>query len=229
MKKIFDILLKPSRWVLLIGSFVYLVLFAVTTAGGIGGRFLPVLSVLIILLAGMAALAVVPVCLLLKKEDAAKLVFTILAGYWVISTVLGKLGEATVIDNNSPGILVAACIFSFLMGICVLGVLVLLVLNYIMKKDFFRFLAVMVMAGVILFALVAGILWMVVYGQWEAGWISFVNVAGDCFVLPALILFGYLYFYGAPQVPEMAPKAKKESKQQPKEEKKEEPQEEVKE
>ena len=221
MNKIFNTLLKPARWILLIGSFVYLVIFAVATSGGLGGRFLPVVSTLIILLAGMAALAAVPVCLLLKKEDAAKLVFTILAGYWVISTILGQLGQAQMIDNGTEGLVITACVFSFLMGLCILGVLVLLVLNYVLKKDIFRLAAVLTMVGVILFALVAGILWMVVYGKWGLGWTLFVDAVGDYFILPTLILFGYLYFYGAPQLPEKAPKAKAE----PKEEKKEEPKE----
>ena len=215
VNKILDLLSKPARWVLLIGSLVYLALFAVATAGQIGGRFLSVVSNLIILIAGIGVLAVVPLFMFLKKENISKIVFTILGGYWLISSILGELGTAAAWDmDGAPGIVITASVFSFILGLCLLGVLVLLVLNFVLKNDFYRLLAVFVMAAVVLFSLVTGILWMVAYGQMNFGWTSYVNAVADYIVVPVVVLFGYFYFYGVPQmaIKEKAPKAKKAEK-----------------
>ena len=78
MEKFFNALLKPAKWILVIGSLVYATWFAVQTAGSINGTFMSVVSNLLILIVGSALLFSVPVLILLKKEDMAKIAFFIL-------------------------------------------------------------------------------------------------------------------------------------------------------
>ena len=94
MEKFFNALLKPAKWILIIGSLVYATWFAVQTAGSINGTFMSVVSNLLILIVGSALLFSVPLLIIFKKEDMAKIAFFILAGYWLISTTRSMFGYA---------------------------------------------------------------------------------------------------------------------------------------
>ena len=50
MDKFFNVLLKPAKWILIIGSLVYAVWFAVETASSINGTFMGVVSNLLTIL-----------------------------------------------------------------------------------------------------------------------------------------------------------------------------------
>ena len=201
MEKFFNILLKPAKWILVIGSFVYATWFAVHSAGSINGTFMSVASNLLILIVGSALLFFVPVLILLKKEDMAKIAFFILAGYWLISTTLNMFGYAqTYCVEGAPGAAVVGGVFAFITALCLVGVLALIVLEFVFKKAFFRLLAFFAMLGVILFALLTGILLfagLVEYSDF-LGWAYVVNLLVEYLLVPAIVCFGCLYFLGAP-------------------------------
>ena len=201
MEKFFNILLKPDKWILVIGSFVYATWFAVQTAGSINGTFMSVVSNLLILIVGSALLFSVPVLILLKKEDMAKIAFFILAGYWLISTALSMFGYAqTYCIEDASGAAIAGGVFAFITALCLVGVLALIVLEFVAKKAFFRLFAFFAMFGVILFALLTGILLFAstVEGIEFFGWPNVVNLLVEYLLVPAIVCFGCLYFLGAP-------------------------------
>ena len=201
MEKFFNILLKPAKWILVIGSFVYATWFAVHSAGSITGTFMSVVSNLLILIVGSALLFSVPVLILLKKEDMAKIAFFILAGYWLISTTLNMFGYAqTYCIEGAPGAASVGGVFAFITALCLVGVLALIVLEFVFKKAFFRLLAFFAMLGVILFALLTGVLLfagLVEYSDF-LGWTYVVNLLVEYLLVPAIVCFGCLYFLGAP-------------------------------
>ena len=201
MEKFFNILLKPAKWILVIGSFVYATWFAVQTAGSISGTFMSVVCNLIILIVGSALLFSVPVLILLKKVDMAKIAFFILAGYWLISTARSMFGYAeTYCIEDAPGAAVAGGVFAFITGLCLVGVLALIVLEFVAKKAFFRLFAFFAMFGVILFALLTGILLfagLVEYSDY-LGWAHVANLLVEYLLVPAIVCFGCLFFLGAP-------------------------------
>ena len=203
MEKLFKVLLIPAKWILIIGSLVYATWFAVETAGSINGSFMSVATHLIVLVVGSAMLFSVPLLVLFKKVDLAKIAFLILAGYWLISTTRSMFGyaEAYTIEG-APGVAIAGGIFAFLTGLCLVGVLVLIVLEFALKNSFFRLLAFFSMFGVILFGLVAGILLFVVYvdvGYYH--WTTTASFLVEYLLVPAVVCFGCLYFLGAPATP----------------------------
>ena len=216
MKKIFDILLKPARLILIICAFAYAGLYSLVTFGNFGGGFLDVLASLIVYLLTVAAVVAIPVLLLLKKEEAAKIVFILVAGFWLISENRTLLGFASITESND-GLVVTTGVFAFLAGLALVGVLVLLVLNFVLKKELFRFLAVLTLAGAYLFILIFVVLEIVLYAKYDAGWTTFVGLFLDL-IAPVGVLFGYLYFLGAPDYdfPKKAPKEEK--PEEPKEE-----------
>ena len=196
MKKIFDALLKPSRLILIVAAFAYAGIYSVVTLGGFGGGFLPVVARLIIFVLTLAAVVAIPVLLLLKKEEAAKIVFLLVAGYWLISESRNYLGFAEVTDSQN-GLVVATGVFGFLAGLALVGVLVLLVLHFILKKEVFKFVALLAFLGAYLFIFVFVILEFVLFIKYEAGWTNYVELF-LYLIAPVGVLFGYLYFLGAP-------------------------------
>ena len=216
MKKVFDLLLKPARLILIICAFAYAGLYSLVTFGNFGGSFLGVLASLIIYALTVAAIVAIPVLLLLKKEEAAKLVFILVAGFWLISESRSLLSFGQVADSQN-GLVVANAVFGFFAGLALTGVFVLLVLNVVLKKELFRLIAILTLAGAYLFILIFVVLEIVLYAKYDAGWTTFVGLFLDL-IAPVGVLFGYLYFLGAPDYdfPKKAPKEEK--PEEPKEE-----------
>lgn len=198
MKKFFEALKEPSRLILIIGSFLVLVLFELTLFGNIGNEFFPVLSSIILIVAYSAALAATPVLLLMKKDNIAKIIFAILAGYWVISTIVNQIATGSMIDSDFPPLLITYSVFAFLYGIVLLGVMVLVILSIALKKDILKLIALIAVVTSIGLSYLAGLFEMIYLGSSEgAAWTTFVDAINDYFVIPVVICFGFLYFFGS--------------------------------
>ena len=202
MEKFFNILLKPAKWILVIGSLVYATWFAVQTVGSINGTFMSVICNLIILVVGSALLFSVPLLVLFKKVDMAKIAFFILAGYWLISTTRSMFGYA--ISNcfaDNEGAAIAGGVFAFLTGLCLVGVLALIVLEFAIKKPGLRLFSFFAFFGVIFFALLTGILLFaskIEYAEYNGGWAYVANFLVEYLLVPTIVCFGCLFFLGAP-------------------------------
>ena len=202
MNNFFKALSKPAKWILVIGSLVYATWFAVQTAGSIQGTFMSVASNLIILVVGSALLFSVPILILVKKVDMAKIAFLILAGYWLISTTRSMFNYAeTYCVEGAPGAAIAGGIFAFLTGLCLVGVIALIVLELVAKKPGLRLFAFFAFFGVILFALLTGILLFasLVEASDYIGWARVANLLVEYLLVPTIVCFGVLFFLGAPQ------------------------------
>ena len=200
MEKFFNVLLKPAKWILISGSLVYAVWFAVETASSINGTFMGVVSNLLILIVGSALLFSVPLLILFKKEDMAKIAFFILAGYWLISTTLSMFGYAQTYTELNDGLAVTGGIFAFIAALCLVGVLALIVLEFVIKKPALRLFTFFVMIGVIVFTLLTGILLFALYASNGSplGWSFTADLLVKNLLVPTVVCFGCLYFLGAP-------------------------------
>ncbi len=216
MKKLFEALIKPSRLILIIGGFAYAGLYSIIAFAGIGGGFLSVMAHLIITILTLAAVVAAPILLLLKKEEAAKLCFVLVAGYWLVSSTQNYLFFGDWAGEGGDGLVVAAGIFGFLAGLALAGVLVLLILNFILKKDILKFVALLAFVTAYLFIFIFIVLEFVMFIKYESPWTNYINMIIEL-VAPVAILFGYLYFLGAPNV-EFAKKQPKEEEPKPVEE-----------
>ena len=201
MEKFFKALLIPAKWILVIGSLVYATWFAVHSAGSINGTFMSVVSNLLILIVGSALLFSVPLLIIFKKVDMAKIAFFILAGYWLISTTLTMFGYAqTYTQLEGSGAAITGGIFAFITALCLVGVLALIVLEFVIKKPALRLFTFFVMFGVILFALLTGILLFAVHAKYDISenWAFTANLLVEYLLVPVIVCFGCLFFLGAP-------------------------------
>ena len=201
MNNFFKVLSKPAKWILVIGSLIYAIWFAVQTAGSIQGSFMSVATHIIILIVGSALLFSVPILVLIKKIDIAKVVFLILAGYWLINTTRAMLGYAErYCFDGADGVSIVGGIFAFITGLCLVGVLSFIVLEFAAKKPSFRMLAFFAMFGVILFGLITGILlFVVLVGDRDYHWTTAANMFVEYLLVPTVVCFGCLFFLGAPK------------------------------
>ena len=187
--------LPVAKLILIIGSFLHLAVYLITSFAGLGSEFMPVVSNLILLSVTSLALAAVPVLLLIKKDNFALIVFLDLTVYFLISNSRSYIGLANGAVNGQPGLLVATYIFCFLFGLALLVFLAFAVIAYVLKKGLFLNLASFVLLGVIVLAYVVGIFMIVVYAQGNADWTSWVSAIEFYFFFPITLSVGMLYFY----------------------------------
>ena len=196
MNKLFDILAKPSRLILIIGGFAYALWFAIQTAISIDGQFMNVLTNIVILFVGTALICLPPIMLLLRKEELAKLFFVFLIGYWVLSTPSEYFFLAETLADGGEFYPVFVSIFLLSIGLAVVAVLVLIILEMLLGltslKPIINLVALIAVAACILTAF----LFIVECAIMGAGWTFYVRYAlMDMIVLPVTVGFGCLYFF----------------------------------
>ena len=212
MKKILDFLAKPSKLIYLVCAFAYAGLFAIATLGCLGGEFLPVISSLLVFLMLFAGAIAAPLLVVLHKEQAAKIVFGLVSAYWLVIAVQNNLGYTVFCQDGFSALQATIGVFGLLIGLCLLAVLVLAILSVVLKKELFKLVSILSLVGAFVFYFVMMVLLFVLYVKHETQWTNFIQLFVDL-VAPAAILFGYLYFFGAPDADFPAPKAKKEEEQ----------------
>ena len=197
MKKILELLVKPSRLILLIASIVYVSLYAISGFGSLGGEFMPLISRLIIMLVTIAAVVSIPVLLILKKDNIAKIVFALVGGFWLVDAARSYVSDGQAVINGADGLYITAGIFGFLAGLCLTAVLILLVFSFVLKKEALRFVSILVFIIGYVFIFITSIFQMIIEGQVNAGWtLYFISI--NMMVAPIAVLFGYLYFFSVP-------------------------------
>ena len=128
MDKFFNSLSKPAKWIFVIGGFFYATWFAITQAVSIDGQFVSVIVRLVIMAIGTALLVGAPLLILLGKNEAAKMVFLFLIGYWVLNTARNWLSNAEAFTDSRDGLAIASGIFAFLAGLGLATIIVLVIL-----------------------------------------------------------------------------------------------------
>ena len=200
MNKFFDALTKPAKWILIIGGFIYATWYAVSRGANMNGNFMTVIVNLILLFVGTALLVAVPILVLLKKNEMAKMVFLILVGYWLLSGIQGYYGEAVEFcERTDDAVAIIGGILFFIAASCLLAVLVLIVLEFALKKPLMRFFAFIMLIVLICFAFLAGLFFFIEAVRFDWGWWACIYPWIEFMLLPIVVCFGYLFFSGAPK------------------------------
>ena len=200
MKKLFEILVKPSKWIFIVCAAIIAVAFAITKAKLIGSAngFVPVVSALVVMLVGTLLLLASPVLLLMKKENEAKMVFLLLLVYWLIWYTQRNFEIASTYPADNA-LSTLAVIFSFLVALCLTAVLVLTVLEFALKKQSLRYFSAFVLFFALAFGFFASLFFFIcgirVGSIWEMTLQNILIVLGYTFA----VFFGYIYFFGVPK------------------------------
>ena len=201
MKKLFEILSKPAKWIFVVCAFLVAIAFAVAKAQLIGpgfnAGFTSGFGALVVMIVGTLLLVAAPVLILLKRDAEAKAIFLLLLVYWLIQYSQRNFDYAA-LASSGDAIAVLAGIFSFLVALCLVAVLVLVILEFGLKKNFLRFFAFLVLMAAIVLGLFAAIFLFIIgvkANNVQEGLHGVLVVLGYTFT----IFFGYMYFFGAPQ------------------------------
>lgn len=175
INKVFEILSKPAKWIFVGGAFAYALWFAIRTAMSIDGQFMNVLTNIITLFVGTALCCLPPVFILIKKEELAKLFFVFLLGYWVLTAPSQYFFLAETFADAREFFPVFVSIFLLLTGVGVVGILVLVILEIILRIKFLRLLSLFVGIIVVALSFTTAILFMIEAGIMGADWSIFVE------------------------------------------------------
>lgn len=186
INKVFEILSKPAKWIFIIGGFVYAVWFAMRTAMSIDGQFMNVLTNIITLFVGTALCCLPPLFLLLKKDGLAKLFFVFLLGYWVLTAPQQYFFLAETFADAGQFFPVFVSIFLFTVGLALIGVLVLVILQIILKLKVLRLITLGIGILVVLLSFTTAILFMIEAGIMGAAWAMYIEYG---FIMMILLPF----------------------------------------
>ena len=75
----------------------------------------------------------------------------------------------------------------------------LTILEFALKKTAFRFISFIVLIALIGISFIAGLLYLIEAARLEWGWRIIMVPIFDDMLLPIVVCFGYLYFFGAPK------------------------------
>ncbi len=175
INKVFEILSKPAKLIFIIGGLTYALWFAIRTAMSIDGQFMNVLTNIITLFVGTALIALPPVFILIKKEELAKLFFVFLLGYWVLTAPSQYFILAEGFADAGEFFPVFVSIFLLATGVGVVGILVLVILEIILRIKFLRLLSLFIGIIVVALSFTTAILFMIEAGIMGADWSIFVE------------------------------------------------------
>lgn len=199
MEKFFNLLSKPAKWIFIIGGLFYATWFIVMRATAIDGTFVSVINGIVVLSIGAILIAGAPILVICRKDEAAKMVFLFLLGYWVLTSAQTFLSYAETFTDSRDGLAITAGIFAFIAGLGLAAIIVLIALEFIFKLKSLRFVAFLVMLGVIVCGFIAALLIAIYAGTKNVFWPTGAELLIEWMILPAVVTFGYIYFFGAPK------------------------------
>ena len=199
MEKFFNALSKPAKWIFIIGGLFYATWFIIENALSIDGQFVSVIRGLVVLSIGAILIAGAPILVICRKDEAAKMVFLFLLGYWVLNSAQAFLGNAEAFTDSNEGLAITSGIFALIAGLGLAAIIVLVALEFVFKFKTLRFIAFLVMLGVIVFGFLAALLVAIYAGTRNVFWPNGVQLLIEWMILPVVVLFGYIYFLGAPK------------------------------
>lgn len=162
--------------------------------GNFTNAFMPVVGNLFLLLFDVTFLALIPLCMTLKKNEWAKIVFIPVFSYWTISTVYDFLSDTFMARKIFGGLTVAVSVFEFFIAIAVLAGIVLFVVNKIKKNALFDKIIPYIFVGAIALFFITFILNIANDATGDANWNAYFYNFRTFLALPVGMFFSWLTF-----------------------------------
>ena len=180
---------KKAKLIAMILLFAATTFLLIATLANLGGGFMPVLGDLILLAVDLVIVGIIPLLIVLKKDNAIKYVLAPIFGYWLLRSIHTYIGHSSRIVGNNPGLIIAPSVFEFVIGCTLLGIVVLTVLYFFMKKKILLNIGFAMLAGAVGLFFVTFVLWIAAYAKYGADWTSYIYGFYEFLFLPAGLVF----------------------------------------
>ena len=189
MDKLIQTVGKKAKLVAMILFFAATAFLIVISAAGFGGGFMPVVGNLFLFVFNLALIGSIPVLLVLKKYDLSYKVLAILFTYWIINGVFNYIGSADDAVSWNPSLVIAASIFEFFVGLCLIAVIVFALIYFFTKKRKFLQIGFCIFAASSFFFLMTWIMMICVGAKYNANWTFYFNAFYEYLFLPCGLIF----------------------------------------
>ena len=219
MKKFFSKNHRVMLFIFSIGTLAYaalLVLYSLFKGFTIG-QFFPILASFVIAVIGFLAIMMVPLFIFIKKEQIAKIIYLVLAGYYILSQLQARMLAGSNFIEEADKNLISYSIISFIIGFLLLAVIAFVVLSFAIKKKEQLLSHFILITGVliIVLAMVSGVNLIISQNENYATTADILETAANSFVLPSVLLLGYIYFfYGKKEDEPELPKVEEEQQKE---------------
>ena len=194
METALGVVKKPSKTIAIVAFAVGILFSFIARAASIGNGFMPVIGGLILMFFDVAVFGVVPLLLILKKDDLAKTAFGFVFAYWLISRIYDNVGDATNIFKGMGNLWIATFVFDFLWGLALLVFAVLFVCYYVKKERVLLSAGFCVLFGSLPLALLAWILCVAAYAKGKANWQNYFSAISYYLAIPVAFSCAALFF-----------------------------------
>lgn len=208
MDKIINVLHSKSKLLTIVFLLAAAGVSLIVDAAGFPNGFMPVVGSLLHLLLDVIIWGIVPVLFLLKKDSLAKCALIPIASFWLIQSIYSGLDSSFVVTDGYSGLTIAAGLFAFFFGLTILAAVVLGILYAFTRKRMLMQVAFAVVAGGIVFALVAWALRLAVNAKFDADWTDYLDVFLQYIFLPLGFWFATFYYVYDTVVDGVTPSAK---------------------
>lgn len=193
MEKLFKFLAKPAKLIVIIAFYAAAGFELISLCGMFPTGFIPVLAHLLLLGVYIALYALYPTLLLLNKREAAKYVFGAFLFYWIITTSLNYVDNATTIVAEMGGLVIVASILELIIALGLLAVIVFKLLAIIFKVNvlvtFNKFILLFILIPFFLLFIFA----LISFIQTGVGWSAYFAIVVNFIAIPLGVVFSYLF------------------------------------
>lgn len=183
------IVAKKSKLLAIIFMFAATAFSLIVYAAGIGGAFMPVVGGLLLFLFQIALVGVIPVLLVLKKDELIKYALVPIFSYWLISSIYSFLGNSDLIAKGYAGVTIAMALFQFFIALAQLAVIAFMIVYLFKKEKKWAQIAFCILVGSLVFYLVEWALSLGMYAKYDAAWTNYFYAFYAYIFLPAGMVF----------------------------------------
>ena len=185
-----------AKWVCVGALFGAAAFSSIAIAAGFGGGFMPVVGTLLIMLFNLALIAAIPLLYVLKKQQFVPYALGAVLMWWLISGIYNHIGDADMAIDYYSSLTIARGVFSFLIGLAMMGALAMGILYVIKREKRWLQIALCILAGSLLLFLINWAMTLAVAANFGADWDRYFDIIAEYLLMPVgmvFAIFDYLF------------------------------------
>ena len=188
--------ISKFAWVIATVALFLSALFTlITTLATFPDSFMPIVGTVLRLVIVVALTVAIPVLLLINKPELAKKATIALGVYWVITWIIGFLGDSAIISAAFDGLTITIGIFEFIIALGLIAFAAMICLNEFTGNASFKKLSVYILLIVLCVFVITAILAFVANIVAGSPWTDYLSNINSYLFMPigfGLMLVPYL-------------------------------------